>query len=107
MPEAEMLYRRAIERGGEDPRWLFLLADLLQRQKRFVEAEKLYDRIAQLRPHYTEARFAAGILALQMNEPDKAAAHMTAVLQSNPASPQAREILERLHRKPLPDQQQK
>jgi len=105
--EAEMLYRRAIERGGEDPRWLFLLADLLQRQKQFVAAERLYDRIAQIRPNYTEARFAAGILALQMNEPAKAAADMTAVLQADPANQQAREILERLRQKIPPDHQQK
>ena len=96
--EAEALYQRAIENGTEDPRWMYLLADLLQRQKRFAEAEKIYDRIAQLRPGYAEARYAAGILAIQMNEPDKAEAHIAAVLQVNPANQQARIILEILRR---------
>lgn len=99
--EAEAFYRRAINTGGEDPRWLYLLADLLQRENRFVEAEKLYDRIAQLRPNYAAARFAAGKLAIQMNEPDKAEAHMTAVLQADPANQQARESLEMLRRKKM------
>jgi tetratricopeptide (TPR) repeat protein len=98
LPEAETFYRRAIESGGEDPRWLYLLADLLQREKQFGEAEIYYDRIAQLRPNYLEARYAAGLLAIQMNEPEKAEAHMTAALQTDPSNKQACEILEILHR---------
>jgi tetratricopeptide (TPR) repeat protein len=97
--EAETLYRRAIQTGGEDPRWLYLLADLLQREKRFAEAENLYDRIALLRPNYTAARYAAGMLAIQMNEPDKAQAHLTAVLQADPANQQARASLGLLRQK--------
>jgi len=99
LPEAETGYRRAIEKGGEDPRWLYLLADLLAREGKNAEAEKFYDRIAQLRPNYAEARFAAGILAIQMNEPAKADADMTAVLQADPANQKAREILDLLHQK--------
>lgn len=98
MSEAERFYRQAISKGGEDPRWLFLLADLLQQQKNFSEAEKVYDRVAELRPNYAAARYAAGILAVQMNQPAKAEAHMAAVLQADPTNQQAREILEILHR---------
>jgi tetratricopeptide (TPR) repeat protein len=105
--EAETLYRRAIERGGEDPRWLYLLADLLQRQKQYPEAERLYDRIAQIRPGYVEARFAAGLLAIEMNEPGKAETHWMAVLQFDPANQQARYNLDLLRRQkspPVPQQ---
>ncbi len=101
-PEAEAGYRLAIAQGGEDPRWLYLLADLLQREKKLLEAETVFDRIAELRPGYAEARFAAGILALQMNEPAKAAAHMAAVLQTDPGNRQARGILDILHRQDRP-----
>jgi tetratricopeptide (TPR) repeat protein len=99
LKEAETFYRRAIATGGEDPRWLYLLADLLQRENQLVAAEQTYDRITQLRPNYVEARYAAGILALQMNEPAKAEADIAAVLQADPANPQARAMLELLHRK--------
>ncbi len=95
---AESFYRKAIETGGEDPRWLYLLADLLQREGKNVEAEKYYDRIAELRPGYVNVRLAAGILALQMNEPAKGEAHLTAVLQADPSNQKAREVLDILHR---------
>jgi tetratricopeptide (TPR) repeat protein len=99
---AEACYRKAIETGGEDPRWLYLLADLLQREGKNAEAEKYYDRIAELRPGYVEARLAAGILALQMNEPAKGEAHLMAVLQADPSNQKAREILDVLHRQAPP-----
>jgi hypothetical protein len=92
--EAETYYVQAIAKGGEDPRWLYLLADLLTRDGKPAQAEKYYDRIAELRPNYTEARYAAGILALQMNKPDKAQADMTAVLQADPGNQKARDILQ-------------
>jgi hypothetical protein len=101
-PEAEAGYRLAITQGGEDPRWLYLLADVLQRENKYPEAEAAFDRVAELRPNYAEARFAAGILALKMNEPEKAAAHMAAVLQTDPGNKQARDILEILRRQARP-----
>ena len=97
-PEAESGYRLAVTQGGEDPRWLYLLADVLAREKKLPEAETVFDRIAELRPNYAEARFAAGILAAQMNKPLKAAAHMTAVLQTDPENQQAHDILNILRR---------
>ncbi|MGA3266559.1 MAG: tetratricopeptide repeat protein [Verrucomicrobiota bacterium] len=97
--EAAALYRQAIATGGEDPRWLYLLADLLQREKQYASAEQLYDRIAQIRPGYAEARLAAGLLALQMGEGDKAEAHFAAVLRADPGNQTARDCLNALHRR--------
>ena len=70
----------------KDPRWLYLLADLLQREQRLAAAENLYDRIAQSRPNYEDARYAAGMLAIPMHEPAQAEAHLIAVLQTDPAN---------------------
>jgi tetratricopeptide (TPR) repeat protein len=96
--EAEALYRKALNSVPDEPRWLFLLADLQQRQNQLAEAEKLYDRIAEVRPGYAEARVAAGALAMTMKKPDKARAHWEAALKADPNNQDARHNLEVLKR---------
>lgn len=92
--EAEELYRKAIESAPEEARWLFLLADLLERENRNEEAMKLYDQIALVRPAYVDARLSAGVLAVKMGLFQKARDHWEAVLKYAPQNEAARSNLE-------------
>lgn len=92
--EAEAEYRKALVSSPEEARWLFLLADLLERQKRNVEAMELYDRIATVRPAYVEARLSAGVLAATTGQLSKAQGHWEAVLKYDPQNEVARKNLE-------------
>jgi len=94
--EAEALYRKAIASAPEEARWLFLLADLLERQQRNAEAMELYDRIATVRPAYVESRLSAGFLAATMGQLGKAREHWEAVLKYDPLNEAARKNLELL-----------
>lgn len=96
--EAEAWYRKAIGSVPEEARWLYLLADLLERQKRTGEAMELYERIAVVRPAYVEARLSAGFLAATTGHLDKAREHWEAVLRYDPGNEAARKNLEILGR---------
>jgi tetratricopeptide (TPR) repeat protein len=92
--EAEAEYRKAINEIPTEARWLYLLADLLERQKRNAEAMELYERIAKVRPAYVEARLSAGVLAATTGQLDKAREHWEAVLRYDPKNEAARKNLE-------------
>ncbi len=92
--EAEVQYRQAIASVPDEARWLFLLADLLERQQRNAEAMELYERIATVRPAYVEARLSAGFLAATMGQLGKAREHWEAVLKYDPSNEAARKNLE-------------
>ena len=94
LAEAEVQYRQAIASAPDEPRWLFLLADLLERQQRNAEAMELYERIATVRPAYVEARLSAGFLAATMGQLGKAREHWEAVLKYDPGNETARKNLE-------------
>ncbi len=96
--EAEVFYRKAIASLPDEARWLFLLADLLERQQRNAEAMELYERIAVVRPAYVEARLSAGVMAATLGQLDKAKGHWEAVLKYDPQNEAARKNLEVLAR---------
>ncbi len=98
VPEAEQLYREAIKSAPDEARWLFLLADLLERQKRFEEAMALYEQIVKVRPAYVDARLSAGVLAAQLGKVALAKEHWEAVLQYDPNNATARQNLEILRK---------
>lgn len=96
--EADVLYRKALQSVPDEPRWLFLLADLEQEQGRLDEAEKLYDRIFTVRPGYVEARISAGTLAIEMKNFNKARAHWQEALKHEPRNADAQHNLRLLER---------
>lgn len=91
--EAERAYRQALELSQNDPVTLYLLADLLERERRFQEAAKVYDLIFQKRPGYVEARVAAGIVAMRLGNPQAAISHWEAALRYDPRNQMARHNL--------------
>jgi len=100
--EAAAIYRRAIERVPDQAIWLYLLADNRERAGQLAEADRLYDRVAEVRPGYVEARVAAGVLAVRMGNRDKAVRHWQAALRYDPANPYARRNLELIQGPPSP-----
>ena len=96
--ETAALYRKALASDPRNAVWLFLLAGNLERSKRFSEAEAVFDEITRVQPGYVAARLAAGLLAAQMGQLEKATSHWRAGQAIAPENTVARHNLELLSR---------
>jgi tetratricopeptide (TPR) repeat protein len=79
-PEAEAIFRREIERAGDDQLTRLKLAELLSWTKRYDESLKLYRTILAALPDDVQVRRRYALVLLWAGHPDESAAEMRRTL---------------------------
>ena len=91
--EAESWYRRALILDGDEARWAYGLAFLLQREGDYAEAELFYRRTLELEPGQLAARYRLAEVLRENGLAQEAAAELTRILSSSPDEPATNALL--------------
>ncbi|HEY7640206.1 MAG TPA: alpha/beta hydrolase-fold protein [Steroidobacteraceae bacterium] len=75
---------------------LWLIQHYLRDEKRFEEAAQVLERMVQLYPHATNARYDLGQVYLELQDKERAAATLTQLLKENPGHSGVRTELQKI-----------
>lgn len=79
------------------PLWeLVEIQQYLRSEKRFPEAAQVLERMVQMYPHATNARYDLGLVCLELQDKERATAILTQVLKDNPGHSGARAELQKI-----------
>lgn len=87
--QAMITIEEAIARGGKQPKYLWIKADILVRGKKYKEALALQDELVVAYAHNPEIYFDRGINLQRLGEEDRAALDLEQVIRMNPLHPNA------------------